>query len=400
MPSDNPRAWPMIVALGITQIVGYGTLYYSFSVLAPVIAQDLGLALSWVYGGFSAALLIGGFGAPFVGRLIDRHGARVVMIVGSVVAAGSMLALSQAQGLLGLALGLLLIEAGTLLATYDSAFAVLTQSYGRARARRAITMMTLMGGFASTLFWPLTGWLMTDYGWRETLIIYAALHLVLCLPLHVSLPRANLTAPPDDAPTSATEILHAPLPPERHAGAVLLLGGSFALSGFVYAAATACWVILFQSMGHGSAAAVVAGTLMGPAQVAVRVLDMGFGQRLHPVTTALIAGGLLVVALAVLGLAPGMGIAGWAFAVMFGLSQGLVSIVRGAVPLALFGAAGFGARLGQLARLRMIAAATAPFTVTAALTSLTPEATLVGLLVLTVAAQALLIPLLPRASRA
>ncbi len=390
----------MIVALGVTQVVGYGTLYYSFAVLAPMISTDLGLALSWIYGGFSAALLIGGLGAPLAGRLIDRHGARNVMIAGSVVAALSMLALSQVQGLASLGAALLVIEVATLLVTYDAAFAALTQSFGRARARRAITTMTLMGGFASTLFWPLTGWLMYGYGWRETLMIYAALHLVLCLPLHLTLPRPDLVTPPRDALSEGSAPVHVPLPPERHTAALWLLGGSFALSGFVYAAATACWVILFQGMGHSAQAAVIAGTLMGPAQVAVRVLDMGFGQRMHPVTTALITGGLLVAALAVLSLAPGVTLAGWVFAVLFGLSQGLVSIVRGTVPLALFGTVGFGARLGQLARLRMIAAALAPFTVTSALTLLQPQVTLIGLVLLTVAAQTLLWPLLPRASNA
>ena len=410
MSATPSPAWPMIAALGITQIVGYGTLYYSFAVLAPLIAADLGLSLSWIYGAFSAALLIGGLGAPVAGRLIDRHGARAVMITGSLVAAGALLALSQVRGLAGLGAAVLVVEVATLLATYDAAFAALTQHFGRARARRAITTMTLMGGFASTLFWPLTGWLMAQTDWRATLLIYAMLHLVVCLPLHLSLPRPDLTRPdltrpdltrpPDDSPAPAGPTGDtAPLPADRHARALWLLGGSFALSGFVYGAATACWVILFQGMGHSAAAAVIAGTLMGPAQVAVRVLDMGFGQRLHPVTTALIAGGLLAAALVVLGLAPGVTVAGWLFAIAFGLSQGLVSIVRGTVPLALFGAVGFGARLGQLARLRMIAAALAPFTVTAALDALPPLVTLLGLVALTLVAQALLVPLRPRAAQ-
>ena len=390
-----PPALPMILALGVTQILGYGTLYYSFAVLAPGIAMDLGMGLPLVFGLFSAALMLGGLGAPFAGRMIDRHGARAVLILGSVASAAALAVLSRAQGAAGLATGLLAIELAALMATYDAAFAALTQVVGRSAARRAITTMTLLGGFASTVFWPLTGLLADTEGWRMTLLIFAGLHLVLGLPLHLSLPRPDLVSLPETTGDGSAPLAHPPLPPEAQRAAMRRVTAAFALSGFVYSAATACWVILFERLGHDAGAAVLAGTLMGPAQVAVRVLDMGFGQRLHPVTTTLVSGGLLMLALSVLGLLPGVMAAGMVFALTFGLSQGLVSIVRGTVPLTLFGPAGFGARLGHLARARMIAAALAPAAVTAALTALPAGVTVAALIAMTLLSLVLLWPLRP-----
>lgn len=354
--------WP-VLTLGVTQIVGFGTLYYAFSVMVPSLTDDLGITTTFAYAGFSAALLASGLFAPVAGRMIDRLGARAVMSWGSALAALALLALSQVTNGWWLVAGLVLAELVAPLVLYDAAFAAIAQAVGPAQARRAITQMTLLGGFASTVFWPATLWLIEGFGWREAYLVYAALHLLVCLPLHLTLPRHA----PENGKAKSEPPRFAPLPPERHRRAMILLAVSFTGAGAVFSAMTAQWVPALMALGLGQGAAVAAGALMGPAQVGVRVMEMAFGGRYHPVVTAYISLGMLVVAMALLALAPVGLWSAMAFAVLFGLSQGLTSIVRGTVPLALFGSLGFAARLGTLAGLRMTLGALAPLALAGAL---------------------------------
>ena len=390
-----PSPLRLILSLGLTQIVGYGTLYYGFAVMAPAIATDLGVPLSLVFAVFSATLLAGAFAAPATGRFIDRAGARRALMLGSGIGAVALAVLAAAPGFGGFVAGMALVEVATLLATYDAAFAAVSQALGQPHARRAITQMTLMGGFASTVFWPLTGWIMAQADWRTAALTFAALHLCVCLPLHAALPRAPLTAPPRPHAPRRPLPDHPPLPAAAHPRAMRLVGASFALAGFVFSAVTAGWVVMLAALGVGQTTALAAGALMGPAQVAVRLADMLLGGHLHPLRSTLIALGLLVAALAVLGLA-GTTVAGaFVFAALFGLSQGLTSIVRGTVPLALFGPVGYATRLGQLARLRLIAAAIAPFVITAVIAQVSVWAALALAGVLAVAATLVLARLRP-----
>jgi hypothetical protein len=362
-----PNALGLIVALGVTQIVGYGTLYYAFGVVALNLSGDLGLSLPFVFGAFSIALLAGGAVAPFSGRQIDRLGARKVVATGSVGAAVALAALSQANGGISLVAALILVEAVSTLVLYDAAFAALAQAVGAAGARRAITLMTLLGGFASTIFWPATLYLMEAFDWRQTFLIFAALHLVVCLPLHLSLPRLASDTASTTKPVATPAF--APLSPHLHRTAMIWLATGFSLAGVVLSALSAQWVPALAALGLSPADAVAAGILMGPAQVGVRVIDLAFGVRRHPLTMALIATGFLVAALTVLVIAPPGLAAAMIFATLFGLCSGLTSIVRGTVPLTLFGAKGYAARLGVLAGFRMVSAALAPVAMAVALAS-------------------------------
>ncbi len=375
-----------ILALGVTQIVGYGTLFYAFGVVAAPMAGELGISLPFAFGAFSLALLAGGAAAPFAGRAIDRHGARAVMAMGSVGAALALVVLSQAGGAAGLVAALILCEAAAALVFYDAAFAALAQAAGAARARRAITLMTLLGGLASTLFWPVTHLLSEAVGWRQTFLIFAALHIVICLPLHLSLPRkATATGPalPDTAPPFA------PLPAAQQPRAMLWLAIGFSLAGAVMSAFSAQWVPALRAVGLTDAAAVAAGALMGPAQVGVRLLDLFFGVRRHPMGMAILSAGFLALALVILMVMPAGLPGAMVFAVFFGLSGGLTSIVRGAVPLTLFGAVGYAARLGRLAGWRLATSAVAPFALSLSLSVLGADTTLAlsaGLVMVAIAA--------------
>ncbi len=392
----NPDRWlhlRLVIGVGITQIIGFGTIFYAFGSVVPALSADLGITPGTAFAAFSLALLVGALAAPGAGRLVDRHGARVVMSLGSVLAALSLTAVSQAQGLVSLGLALVAVEVTATLILYDAAFAALAQALGPARARRAITHMTLLGGFASTIFWPLTQALLVWSDWRTAYLVFAALNLLVCLPLHLTLTRAPDLAPVNGAPPPPPQF--APLPAEQHGRAMLWVGVAFAVAGLVFSALSASWVSTLTAFGLPAAAAVTAGTLMGPAQVGVRVLDMLFGLRLHPLTTTMISTLLLILALAVLWLT-GPTLAGaMVFAVLFGLAQGLTSIVRGTVPLVLFGPTGFAARLGKLASVRMVMAAIAPFGIALLIDTWSASAALLAMLCLA-ALGALALKMIPR----
>jgi predicted MFS family arabinose efflux permease len=363
----------LILALGVTQVIGYGTLYYAFGVVAAALSADLKIAEPTAFAAFSAALFAGGLVAPRIGRAIDRFGARMVMAAGSVGAALALACLSQAGSLAALAGALVLCEVVAAAVLYDAAFAALAQGAGPARARRAITLMTLIGGFASTVFWPLTHALAEALGWRETFLVFAALHLVVCVPLHLTLPRPVMGT----HAAAALAPAFPPLPPERHATAMVWLALGFSLAGVVLSAVAAQWVPVLMALGLDREAAVAAGVVMGPAQVAVRVIDLWVGTRQHPLSTAVLSAGLLALAFLLLALLPAGLAAAAAFAFCFGLAGGLSSIVRGTVPLALFGPQGFGARLGRLASLRLMTGAAAPFLLSLALAGFGAQATVV-----------------------
>lgn len=376
-PSGQPpqgwRAFRLVVTLGLTQIVGFGTLFYAFGVIVGPMSTELGFALPLAYGALSAALLVSGLVAPLAGRLIDRFGARAMMALGSATSALTFALMSRIEGPGGLLLVLALAEMFAPLVLYDAAFAALAQSFGQNRARRAITQMTLIGGFASTVFWPLTLWLVQGWGWRETYIAFAGLHLLLCLPLHLSLPRQSRAPRTATTETPAFATLPAPL----QGRAMVLLAVGFSVSWAVMSAFSAQWVPVLGSLGLSEGAAVAAGALMGPAQVAARVLEMLFAARRHPMVTALIAMASLVASLVVIAFAPASFATAAVFAILFGIGQGLGTVIRGTVPLALFGTWRFAARLGRLASLRQIVGALSPFAMAGSLALFGPGVTLV-----------------------
>lgn len=355
-----PSLWgPFVPALGITQVIGYGTVYYSYPILVPALSEEFGASPAILFAILSAGLLAGGLMAPILGRLLDRLGAPQVMAMGSALCTGLMVALAHAPDLVTFAILIIALESIAFAVTYDAAFATLALREPAA-TRTAITRLTLIGGFASTLFWPLTGWLVEAYGWRNTYLIYAAMHLLIALPLHAWIARKPTpivsTARPDIRPRPN----FAPVAPERMRFAFWALGLSFAVTGMVIAAIGVHLVPVLLARDLGQMAFVM-GMLMGPAQVAIRLIEAGFWRNWHPLSVALMSGLCVPVALLAL-LVPLQHLAlAAAFAVLFGAGQGLASIVRGSVPLVLFGPAGIGARLGRLAALRNIMGAAAPF---------------------------------------
>jgi MFS family permease len=349
----------LIVALGATQVAGYGTLYYTFAVLAPEMTKSFGWAPEWTYGAFAAGLLAGGLAAPFSGQLIDRFGTRAMMSLGSVLAAAALYGLSQARDPVSFYVAMIAVETVATLVLYDAAFTALTQAEG-AGARRAISKLTLIGGFASTLFWPLTTALLAHYDWRSIYQLYAIGYLVLCLPLHALLLPARggkataVTAAKPEGDGRAY------LLGRDRTRAFLLLALAFSLQGFVMSAMSVHMLTMLQGLGLSAALAVGIGAMVGPSQVTGRLVEMLFGKDLEPTTTAWVSAALMPLGFALLLVSGTTATIAGLFAIAYGVSMGLSSIVRGTVPLRLFGPAGYGAMLGKLSAPGLAIRAAAP----------------------------------------
>lgn len=353
-----------VAALGLSQIVGYGTLYYSFSILAPSMAKDFGGSTEWLFGAFSVALLIGGLAAPLAGRWIDRFGAGRMMSIGSLVAALALVACAVAPSGALFVPALLASEIASTLVQYGAAFSLLVQRH-HDRAQRSIVYLTLIAGFASAIFWPLTTWLHGVLTWQQVYLVFAAAHVLLCLPIHIWLSRPVMDdrlRPRDEAEsaTGAVRITEGLLAPGLRRKGLVLMAAAFAFESFTTSAILVHMLPMLQALGLGLAGVVV-GTVFGPSQVVSRFINMVFGKELSQITLALLSAVLLPAGLVVLLLSAPSFVGAVLFAIVFGMGSGLYSIVGGTLPLVLFGPRGYGTRQGQITSVRLIVGAAAPF---------------------------------------
>jgi MFS family permease len=342
-----------VLALGSAQTLAWASSYYLPAVLAAPMARDLGIATPTVFAAFSVALLVSAALGPHAGRAIDRWGGRVLLIGTNLVFAAGLASLGAARGPWGLFAAWAVLGIGMGSGLYEAAFATLVRLHGTG-SRNLITGITLIAGFASTVGWPLSALLEGQVGWRGACYGWAALHLVLGIPLNAMIPRA----PPVPTPTSATATAPAvsTTAPER---AATLLAIAFAATWFISTAMAAHLPRLLQASGATLAAAVAVGALVGPAQVAGRVLEFGLLRRIHPLASARAAALLHPLGAAVLALvgAP----AASAFALLHGAGNGILTIAKGTVPLVLFGPHGYGRRQGWLMVPARVAQALAPW---------------------------------------
>jgi MFS family permease len=350
-----------IWALGITQIIGYGTLYYSFGVLAPEIGREFGWSPEWVYGALTVALLAGGLLAPVAGHLADRFGAAQTMAFGSVATAIALVAAAFSSNGPAYATALVAMEVASGAVLYATAFAAIVQA-GSQNAQKRITHLTLIAGFASTLFWPLTGFLLSVMDWQAVYLVFAGLNLAVCAPLHCwlsQLPRHDRAhaAPAQHEGTTPTPLAGTLAGPNRSTGFGLMMFG-FAIEGFILSAVLMQIIPLLHGLGLGAGTLLVT-SLFGPAQVLSRLFFLS--RNFLPTRMAIIAAMLLPLgALALVLTAPSLPGA-VLFAILFGFGSGLISIVSGSLPLQLMGRDKYGAKLGWLSSARQIASAVAPF---------------------------------------
>ena len=337
--------WRAVPVLGVTQIISWGSIFYTPVLIVPLIAAERGWSIAFAMGGFSVGLLTAGLVSPLVGRSIDRYGGHLVMTVGSLIGGlGLFLIVHAAQPLAYIAVWMVL---GVAMAAnlYDSAFASLGRIFG-GNARRPITALTLAGGFASTVSWPATHYLIERVGWQGTYLIYAALLVAVSAPLHaLALPRHRHETDGAAAPTTQTPATVLP----AHGVMFVLVASAFAAYAFVPSGLSAHLLAIFGRAGIDAGTVVWIGALFGPAQVGARLIEFSFGRDLHPLWVARFALASLLAAFAMLALLGISAPTAAAFALMFGGANGLVTITRGAVPLALFGAFGYGRLIGRLA---------------------------------------------------
>lgn len=355
----EPRRAVVVTALGATQILAWGSSYYLPAVLAGPIAADTGWPLPWVVGGLSLGLLAAGLVSPRVGRAIERTGGRPVLALSSVLLGSGLAGVALAPNLAAYLAAWAVIGFGMGAGLYDAAFATLGRHYGR-HARGAITNLTLFGGFASTVCWPLSALLVDAVGWRGTCLAYAGLQLALALPLHLALvPRAPLPPPPQ-APHVAEPGRVAPAPVEAAPCRVLfvLLAAGLTLGSAIQSVVSVHLLTLLQARGLELASAVALGALVGPSQVGARVVEKLLGSRFHPIWTMLAATALVAAGLALLW--SGFPVPAVCL-VFYGAGVGINSIARGTLPLALFGSPGYAALMGRLAMPMLVAGALAPW---------------------------------------
>lgn len=354
---SGPPTHIVVTALGFTALLGYGSSYYLPAILAAPISADTGWPLHWVVGGLSVGLLAGGIAAPSIGRAVDRYGGRRILSIGSSLLAAGLLGLGAATSLTTYLLAWCVIGLGMGAGLYDAAFAALGGWY-REKARAPITIVTLFGGLASTVCWPLSAYLVATLGWRPTCFIYAAMHLLIALPLHAwLLPGAN-----------RERFAESHLPPEER-GAVqvpsssslqfLLVASAFTLAAAITSIVSVHLLSMLQTRGHTLAAAVAIGTLIGPSQIIGRAVELAWGRMLHPIGSGLISAALM--------------------------AAGVSFVVRGTLPLALFGPRDYGSLMGRLGLPSLIAQALAPWLATIVLARAGADALLGTLILMSIA---------------
>lgn len=350
----------VVGGLGTAQTLAWASSYYLPAMLAAPMARDLGVPTPTVYAAFSGAMVASALVGPWAGQAIDRHGGRVVLVGTSLIFALGLAVLGSSQGLWTMAAAWLIIGVAMGAGLYEAAFSSLVRLYGH-HARGAITGITLIAGFASTVGWPLSAWMETQFGWRNACYGWAGLHLLIGLPLNAWLPKLMPQAKHERfAVADSTKVVSSPTPTtERHGYATALLAFVFAATWFISTAMATHLPRMLEATGATLAAAVAVGVLIGPAQVAGRVLEFGFLRRVHPLLSARLAAlahpaGVIVLLMAGPVMAP-------VFAILHGAGNGILTIAKGTLPLVLFGAQGYGARQGWLMMPARIAQAAAPF---------------------------------------
>ncbi|MFN9476242.1 MFS transporter [Acidovorax sp.] len=352
MKSHHPAT--TVARLGTAQTLAWASTYYLPAILAVPMARDMGISVAMVFAAFSCALVVSALLGPYAGRSIDRWGGRPVLMATSGVFAFGLAALAMAQGPWSLFAAWVLLGIGMGSGLYEAAFAALVHLHGK-NARNSITGITLIAGFASTVGWPLSMWMESQWGWRGACWAWAALHLVVGLPLNAWTPRMAEA----EAATMGTAAPVADVAPAHARRATVLLAFVFAATWFTSTAMAAHLPRLLQEGGATLATAVAVGALVGPAQVAGRLLEFGLLRHVHPLLSARLAAlmhplgaGLLAVAGAPMAAV---------FALFHGAGNGILTIAKGTLPLVLFGPAGYGHRQGLLMVPARIAQAASPW---------------------------------------
>ena len=343
----------VVTALGVTQILAWGSTFYLLAVLAPAIARDTGWGYDWTIAGVSVGLLVAGVVSPRVGRFISGYGGRPVLAAGAVLLAVGLAGLGLAPNLPMYLMAWAIVGAGMGAGLYDAAFSTLGNIYGSS-ARGTIAAVTLFGGFASTVCWPLSAYLVATFGWRGACLVYAAIQIAIALPIY-------LLALPRGGPADAAQAKPAPARVRLQAGEhrpLAILAAVVTIAAAILSIVGTHLLPLLQARGLDLAAAIGLGTLVGPAQVGARVVEMLAGRHYHPAWTMIASAALVAVAAVML--FTGFPVVALAI-VLYGAGNGIGTVARGALPLAVFGPDRYPVLMGRLALPILVAMAVSPY---------------------------------------
>lgn len=349
----KPNSRIVVSVLGVGQILSWGTTFYLLAVLAPAIVRDTGWTYDWVIGGVSVGLLVAGIVSPRIGRLIGARGGRLVLAGGAALIGVGLLLVGTAQNFVWYLAAWIVIGAGMGAGLYDAAFSTLGSIYGQ-ESRKSIASVTLFGGFASTVCWPISAFLVATFGWRGACFTYAAVYLCVALPAYLLiLPRRSFIAPASASAVAPSTRL------ERHElWLFVLLAAVVTIAAAILSMMGNLILLLLQARGMDLAAAVAIGALIGPSAVGARFVERLAGHTYHPIwtmmsSTVLVGLGVLLflidfpfIALAV---------------VFYASGNGIGTIAKGTLPLALFGPARYPALVGRIGLPVMVAMAASPF---------------------------------------
>ena len=342
--------------MGVTQILAWGSSYYLPAVLAEPIVRDTGWPLTSVVGGLSLGLLVAALISPRVGKAIERRGGRGVLAFSAAALGVGQLGLSVAPSLPLHIAAWLVIGVGMGAGLYDAAFATLGRLFGH-NARASITALTLFGGLASTICWPLSAFLVSFVGWRGACAAYAALQFGFALPLYLwAIPRLSLPKPLTSHGVSSIGGGMLAAPPSS--SAIILLASALTLAAMLSATMSVHLLTVLQANGLALATAVGLGALVGPCQLAARAIEMAIAQRHHPIWTKVTSVTLVAIGISALWAHFPFVPAALAF---YGAGIGLESIARGTLPLAMFGPHGYATVMGRLGMPSLLAQAAAPW---------------------------------------
>lgn len=345
----------VVAALGGVEIISYGTLYYCVAVVASEVARDLAVTEEWIFSCFSFSLLASALTSLSAGHLMDRYGAGRMMKFATVAGAISLGIAAVSWNAVAFAIALFGMQIASAFLFYEAAFVFLVQR-NAADAKRQITLLTLIVGFSSTLFWPLTSLLLTVLSWREVFGIYAGCNIFVALPLIVWALRRRSVGTGDQDDTRQLHV-HSRLSPKVIDLALITVG--FSLTTFVFSAFLSQMIPILLSNGLDQKGALVSG-LFGPSQVLIRLFAVSLTRRIAVLELTIISSVLLSAAVAIVALGSHSVVAAASFVVLFGFSSGLNSICRAVLPLAMFGQDGYGRRLGLINIFRLSTASFAP----------------------------------------
>ncbi|MEP7029846.1 MAG: MFS transporter [Pseudolabrys sp.] len=346
----------VVAALGVIQILAWGTSFYFPAVFAEPIVKDTGWSLGWVVAGTSIGLLVAGLISPRVGHIIDVHGGRLVLFSSSLFYAAGLMGAGLAPNLPIYLLAWAVIGLGMGTGLYDAVFAALGRLYG-SEARGPITNLTLFGGFASTICWPLSAFMIDHVGWRMACFIYAAIHLCVALPLQMSVVRRAPAKAPHELAHEEAARAAATVRIESETFIFALLAVILSVLAGIGSIVIVNFMIFLQARGVDYAVAVGLGTLFGPAQVGARVIERLFGARYHPIWTMIASCAGMAIGLILLSASiPALLL----IILIYGAGYGISWIGRGTLPLALFGPIRFPRLMGKLAFPSLIVQALAP----------------------------------------